>query len=162
MYPATYASELDQCSGLQRETRSIYCFMPVHLLRKPFIGGVNLTMIIPHEQLATIARKYLIKWEELTPSLGLTRQDEVNIRATYRDYADQKCEALYTWKCNKGDGATYDAFIAAAEGISNMELADGVRDVMKELQGMYACICIDCIKGTETKLEHRHSNCRVP
>ena len=104
------------------------------------VGGVNLTMIIPRERLATIAREYLTTWEELTPSLGLTEQDEVNIRATYKDYANQKREALYTWKHNKGDGATYGALIAAAEGISNMNLADGVRNLMKKLQGMYSCI----------------------
>ena len=92
--------------------------------------------------MAKIARE-LIKWEELTPSLGLTQQDEVNIRATYRDYADQKCQALYTWKHNKGKGATYGALIAAAEDISNEQLADGVRDLMKELQGMN-CISEYC------------------
>ena len=53
-------------------------------------------------------------------------------------HADQKRAVPRRWKHNKGNRATYDAFIAAAEGISNMELADGVRDLMKELQGMYA------------------------
>ena len=102
------------------------------------VGNVDLKKTIPHEQLAIIARKYLTKWEEVTPSLGLTHQDEVNIRETYRDYANQKREALYTWRRNKGDGATYGALIAAAEDISNQQLADGVRKLMKELQGMYS------------------------
>ena len=88
--------------------------------------------------MATIARDYLTKWEELTPSLGLTQQNEVNIRETYRDYADQKREALYIWKRNKGNDATYGTLIAAAEGISNMQLADGIRDLMKGLQGMHS------------------------
>ena len=101
------------------------------------VGNVDLKRTIPHEHLAKIARE-VIKWEELTPSLGLTQQDEVNIRATYRDYEDQKRQALYTWKRNKGNGATYGTLIAAAESISNQQLADGVRDLMKELQGMYS------------------------
>ena len=102
------------------------------------VGNVDLKKAIPHEHLAKIARELIIKWEELTPSLGLTQQDEVNIRETFRDYANQKREALYTWKRNKGDGATYGALIAAAEGISNQQLEDGVRKLMKELQGMYS------------------------
>ena len=101
------------------------------------VGNVDLKKAIPHEHLAKIARE-LIKWEELTPSLGLTQQEEVNIRETYRDYADQKREALYTWKRNKGNGATYGALIDAAEDISNAQLAAGVRELMKELQGMYS------------------------
>ena len=59
----------------------------------------------------------------------------MNIRRTHKEYADQKRAVLRWWKHNKGNGATYRAFIAAAEDISNMELADGVRDLMKELQG---------------------------
>ena len=92
------------------------------------------------EHLDKIAREYLTQWEALSSSLGLTVVEEEDIRRTHKEYADQKRAVLRRWKHNKGNGATYGAFIAAAEGISNMELADGVRDLMKELQGMYACI----------------------
>ena len=115
-------------------------YMHVHVHVVYYLTPLNLVDLkrtIPHEHLAKIARE-VIKWEELTPSLGLTQQDEVNIRETYKDYADQKREALYTWKRNKGDGATYGALIAAAESTSNEQLADGVRKLMKELQSMYS------------------------
>ena len=118
---------------MERETTISIC---LYFSCENFVG----TCRVSHEQLTTIARQYLTKWEELTPSLGLTQQDEINICKTYKDYEDQKREALYTWKRKKGKEATYNAFIAAAEDISNMELADAVRELMKELQGMYACI----------------------
>ena len=83
----------------------------------------------------TIARELLIRWEELSPSLGLKQHQEQNIRRTYSEYADQKREALRAWKHNKGKGATFGALIAAAEKVSNMQLADGIRDLMETLQG---------------------------
>ena len=101
-----------------------------------FVGGVNLTMVISLEHLDKIAREYLTQWEALSPSLGLTVVEEEDIRRTHKEYADQKCAVLRRWKHNKGKGATFGAFIAAVEGISNMELADSVRDLMKELQGI--------------------------
>ena len=84
-----------------------------------------------------LAREYLTQWEALSTSLGLTAVEEEDIRRTHREYADQKCAVLRRWKHNKGNGATYGAFIAAAEGISNMELADGVRDLMKVCMPSY-------------------------
>ena len=67
--------------------------------------------------------------------MGLTCPQENEIRRTFQVYADQKREALHTWKRNKGNGATYDSFITAAKSISNMQLVDNVRDLLKkELQ----------------------------
>ena len=93
-------------------------------------SGVLDTPITDHD-IATIARKYLVSWEELAPHLGLTASQEHSIRQTFRMYEDQKREALRTWKKNKGDGATYCTFITAAETISNMQLADDVRALLK-------------------------------
>ena len=73
-----------------------------------------------------------MSWEELSPHLKLTVQQEHSIRRTFQDYERQKREALYMWKRNKGNGATYGFFITAAETISNVQLADSVRDLLKE------------------------------
>ena len=109
-----------------------------------------------------------MKWEEISPSLGLTQQQEESIRRTYRDYEDQKRESLRMWKRNKGDEATFGAFITAAEGIFDMELADSVRGFMKTIPGMHASInrCaqlyskvinLKWMARTETRLGHRHA-----
>ena len=87
---------------------------------------------ITDQDIATIARDYLVRWEELSPHLELTVPQENEIRRTFREYADQKREVLRTWKRNKGNGATYDSFITAAEAISNMQLADNVRALLKK------------------------------
>ena len=73
-----------------------------------------------------------MRWEELSPHLELTAPQEHSIRQTFKEYEDQKREALYMWKRNKGNGATYNSFITAAETISNVQLADSVRDLLKE------------------------------
>ena len=87
---------------------------------------------VTDQDIATIARDYLVRWEELAPYLELTVPQKKEIRETFREFADQKCEALHTWKRNKGNKATYDFFIKAAETISNMQLADNVRDLLKK------------------------------
>ena len=101
-----------------------------------------------------IAGELLTDWEELSPSLDLTQAQERNIRKTHGEYADQKREALRAWKHNKGKGATFGALIAAAEEVSNMQLADDIRDLMKTLQGTAASINIfeKYGKGNQQKL----------
>ena len=98
---------------------------------------IDLSSVISRKQLAKISRELLTNWEELSPSLGLTGPQEESIRMTYSNYETQKQEALYKWKRNKGNEATFGAFIAAAQGISNMQLADNVRRLMNQLQGMH-------------------------
>lgn len=116
-----------------------YCYMLVFLTQVQIFIFLPQNFVDPisHAQLAKIANELLTKWEELSPSLGLTQPQEVTIRKTHRDYADQKREVLYMWKKNKGNEATYGSLIAAAEDTSNKELADGIRDLLKKLQGMY-------------------------
>ena len=97
----------------------------------PHISGDVLDTPITDQDIATIARDYLVRWEELAPHLGLTAPQEHSIRQTFREYEDQKREALRTWKRNKGNGATYCAFITAAETISNRQLADNVRALLQ-------------------------------
>ena len=103
---------------------SIVVTIPSYLLNTP----------ITDQDIATIARDYLVRWEELSPHLEVTVPQENEIRNTFREYADQKREVLRTWKRNKGNGATYDSFITAAETISNMhmQLADNVRALLKK------------------------------
>ena len=86
---------------------------------------------VTDQDIATIARDYLVRWEELAPHLELTVQQDQSIRKTFQEYEDQKREVLRTWKRNKGNGATYHSFITAAETISNMQLADNVRALLQ-------------------------------
>ena len=81
---------------------------------------------VSHKDIATMA-EYLNKWEELSPALGLTPQHETEICRTFRDYGDQKREALRKWREIKGHAATYRSFTAAATAVSNMELVDNVK-----------------------------------
>ena len=97
----------------------------------PHISSDVLDTPISDQDIATIIRDYLVRWEELAPHLGLTASQEHSIRQTFREYEDQKREALRTWKRNKGNGATYCTFITAAETISNMQLADNVRALLQ-------------------------------
>ena len=74
---------------------------------------------------------YLTQWEELSPFLGLTPTQKVEIRSTFREYSDQKREALCQWKRIKGHLATYRALIAAATAASNMDLVDNVKAMLQ-------------------------------
>ena len=87
---------------------------------------------ITNQDIAIIARDYLVSWEELSPHLELTVQQEHSIQKTFKSYEDHKLEALRMWKRKKGSGATYGAFITAAEATSNMQLTDNVRALLKE------------------------------
>lgn len=84
---------------------------------------------VSDEDLATIA-DYITKWEVLRPHLGLTYPQEVVIRNTFHDYDDQKREALQKWTELKGEGATYRAFITAANKASNTKLVDKVKAML--------------------------------
>ena len=113
--------------------------IPLHLsplcvpvVHTPLIPCGSLDIPITDQDITTIARAYLVRWEELSSHLELTASQEHSIRQTFKDYEDQKREALHTWKRNKGNGATYDSFITAAETISNMQLADNVRALLKK------------------------------
>ena len=97
----------------------------------PHISSDVLDTPITDVDIATIARDYLVRWEELAQHLGLTAAQEHSIRQTFWEYGNQKREALRRWKRNKGNGATYRTFITAAETISNMQLADNVRALLK-------------------------------
>ena len=74
---------------------------------------------------------FLTQWEELSPFLGLTPTQEGIIRRTFRNYSDQKREALRQWKRIKGDAATYRALITAATAASNMDLVDNVKAMLQ-------------------------------
>ena len=87
---------------------------------------------VTDQDIAIIARDHLVKWEELAPHLELTVQQEQSIRQTSREYEDQKRDVLRMWKRNEGNAATYHTLITAAETISNMQLADDVRALLKK------------------------------
>ena len=82
--------------------------------------------------LAEIAREYLRSWEELAPTLELTPVQEEEIRNTHvGGYGVKKLGALRLWKEKKGSAATYRALIAAAVAISNEQLADNIRCLLR-------------------------------
>ena len=86
---------------------------------------------VSDQDLSKIAEKYLRKWEKLSPELELTPQQETEIKSTFRDYDDQKREALRKWREMKGNAATYRAFNTAAAAISNMELVENVKAMLQ-------------------------------
>ena len=99
----------------------------------PLTGSptARLEEVIGVEDLATIARDHLTDWESLRPFLGLSRQQEAEIRKSYPgDYGKQKHECLEIWKEVKGKGATYGALITAAEKARDQLLADTVRSML--------------------------------
>ena len=105
-----------------------------HLFERPAmsesdISAELLDTPVSAQDVATIT-KYLTKWEDLSPFLDLTQQDQTNICNTYRDYNYQKRQALRKWREIKGDAATYRALITAAEEIPNLELVDKVKAML--------------------------------
>ena len=91
--------------------------------------------VVNHDQLATLAKDHLINWEEIAPKLGINPQQIFAIKKTHNEYDDQKREALNTWKRNKGNGATFHAFITAAKSVGNTVLVHSVETWLDQLQG---------------------------
>ena len=83
--------------------------------------------MISDEDVATIARDHLTNWELLRPYLGLSRQQEAEIHNTYHNYGKQKQECLEVWEEMRGNKATYNALITAAEKAKDQQLADKVK-----------------------------------
>ena len=93
-------------------------------------------MVVNHDQLATLAKDHLMDWEEIAPKLGINPQQIFSIKKTYmNEYDAQKRDALNTWKRNKGNEATFGAFITAAESVGNTVLVDSVKAWLDQLQG---------------------------
>ena len=53
---------------------------------------------VSYTDIARIANDFLDNWEDFSPHLGLTPQQETEIRNTFKDYGAQKREALHKWK----------------------------------------------------------------
>ena len=90
-----------------------------------------LDTLITDQDIVTIARDCLVRWEDLSSHLELPHQQEHNIELNFRGYENRKLEALRMWKRVKGNGATYRTFITTAESISNMQLAEDVRALLR-------------------------------
>ena len=106
------------------------------LLSTTGIPTGKLEKVVSNEDVATIARDHLTDWESLRPYLGLTRQQEEEIRRSFPNkYGKQKQECLERWKELKGDRATYGALIKAAETAKNQQLADRVKDMLSRPLG---------------------------
>ena len=89
-------------------------------------------MVINIIHVNEIAMKHLGKWESLSPYLGLDHTTEESIRSTSKgDYEMQKRKFLQEWIRVKGNQATYDELITAAERASDQNLADSVKKMMK-------------------------------
>ena len=90
--------------------------------------AVKLSDVISRRALAVVAKNHVRNWRELGPFLELTRQQETEILESYpTNYGLQKRECLEVWKEMKGDGATYQALITAAEEAEERDLADNIR-----------------------------------
>ena len=88
--------------------------------------------VISRKTLAVIARDHLNDWKKLGPFLDLSRQQETAIAHSSPDYGLQKRECLEVWKEVKGDGATYEALISAAEEAEDQQLADNIRNILQK------------------------------
>ena len=98
--------------------------------------------MISDEDVAVIARDHLIRWEPLSPYLGLSHHQEAEICQAYPgDYDQQRHKCLVEWKKMKRNEATYSALITAAEVAGRSLLADGVRDLLSRTY-MHLCVCI--------------------
>ena len=86
----------------------------------------RLEEVISDKDVATIASN-LTDWESLGPYLGLSHQQVVDIRNTFREHGRQKSECLQKWKETKRNEATYEALITAAEKAEEQLLADRVK-----------------------------------
>ena len=105
------------------------CFFPAGTCTGVPTG--RLKEVVSDEDVATIARKHLTDWESLRPYLGLSRQQQVDIRnSDPGNYGKQKRECLEVWKEKKGNKATYGALITAAEKAEDQQLADRVRAML--------------------------------
>ena len=98
------------------------------------IAAELLETLVSDVDVATIAAEYLLKWEELSPFLGLTPQHEIEVRNDFKVY-HQKRQVLLKWRMIKGNGVTYRAFISAATAASNKELVDNVKAMLKTRTG---------------------------
>ena len=88
---------------------------------------------ISEVDIETIAREYLTEWEKLRPHLKLGYPIEIEIqRSNPGDYGEQKRKFLLTWKYKKSGGATYRAFIQAAEKAGMKKVADSVRAMIRQ------------------------------
>ena len=100
------------------------------------IPSAQLDSPVSDMHLAEIAREYLRSWEELAPRLELSPVQEEEIRNTYvGGYGVKKLGALRLWREKKGSAATYRALIAAAVAISNEQLADNIRSLLRASGG---------------------------
>ena len=91
-------------------------------------GRPGLNSPISDDHLALIARDYLNNWEALRFHLGLSYAQQTAISKSYpQDYVQQKHECLQEWRRMKGDGATYQTLISAAEEATQQLLADQVK-----------------------------------
>ena len=81
----------------------------------PHISSDIVDIPVTDQDIAAVARDYLVSWEELVPHLELTAPEQ-SIQMTFQVYEDQK---LHVWRRNKGNGATYHTFMTASETIFN-------------------------------------------
>ena len=76
-----------------------------------------------------IARK-LTRWEEVAPWLQLDEAQEEEVRATFRNYSDQKRQVLRKWRQINGHRATYRQLIIVLSCAENNALAENVADLL--------------------------------
>ena len=87
--------------------------------------------MISDEDIITIASKDVSDWEALAVHLGVTDPEKRKIRNSFpSDVEMQARRCLEKWKGEKGNVATYQALITAAENVNDQLLADNVRAML--------------------------------
>ena len=81
--------------------------------------------MVSDEDAKVIARDHVVRWQLLSPHLGLSQQEEDEISKL--DLTKRKHKCLEVWKKMKGNEATYGALIIAAERAGFPQLATAVR-----------------------------------
>ena len=88
--------------------------------------------MIDDKDVITIALKHISDWEVLATHLDFTNSQKTAISRSHPgDVGRQAYSLLQKWKTTKGNGATYQALITAAEAAGDMALADHIRSLCR-------------------------------
>ena len=86
--------------------------------------------VIKDKDVITIAREHIGDWEALATNLGFTNPQQTAIKKSHPgDVEKQARSLLQKWKTAKGNDATYEALITAADDAGDMALADHIRSM---------------------------------
>ena len=91
----------------------------------------KLTDMIDDKDVIVIAREHISDWEALATHLSFTNPQKTGIKKSHPEVEEQARSLLQKWKTAKGNGATYQALITAAEAAGDKALADHIRSMCR-------------------------------